>query len=142
MGRRRAGPCVLRRARSRSLAQDEVGPGPLSSLACAQRARSGAPAPGSLRRLAAAPKMPGMPAEADFPKGTPMNETMSLAERMDALEFEKMRQLDVIIAKSALFTMADGIGQEGVGNVLLKRYPGKYMLMGDDPRLPKMPERP
>jgi len=71
-----------------------------------------------------------------------MNEAMSWAERLDALEAEKMRELDVIIAKSALFTMADGIRQEGVGNLLLQRNPGKYMLMSDDPRLPKMPEKP
>src|SRR5579863_2738014 len=71
-----------------------------------------------------------------------MNDAMSLSEQLDAIETEKMRHLDVIITKSALFTMADGQMQEGVGNALLKRFPGKYFLMSDDPRLPKMPERP
>jgi hypothetical protein len=71
-----------------------------------------------------------------------MNEAMSLSEQLDAIEAEKMRHLDVIVTKSSLFTMADGQRQEGVGNALLKRYPGKYFLMGDDPRLPKMPAQP
>jgi hypothetical protein len=71
-----------------------------------------------------------------------MTAAISLSERADALEHQKMRELDVLIADSALFTMAAGIRQEGVGAKLVAENPGKYMLMGDDPRLPKMPERP
>jgi HD domain-containing protein len=71
-----------------------------------------------------------------------MSATSSIAERADAYEHKKMRELDVLIADSALFTMADGINQEGVGAQLVRENPGKYMLMGDDPRLPKMPAKP
>jgi len=71
-----------------------------------------------------------------------MSATSSIAERADAYEHKKMRELDVLIADSALFTMADGINQEGVGAKLVRENPGKYMLMGDDPRLPKMPAKP
>jgi HD domain len=71
-----------------------------------------------------------------------MNAPPSMAERADAYEHEKMRELDVLIADSALFTMAEGRNQEGVGVKLVRENPGKYMLMGDDPRLPKMPAKP
>ena len=71
-----------------------------------------------------------------------MNDTMTLAERADALEHEMMRELDAIIVKSRLFNLADGDTGTPNGPALLAANPGKYMLMGDDPRLPKMPERP
>ena len=57
-----------------------------------------------------------------------MNATPSLAERADALEHRKMRELDVLIADSALFTMVERINQEGVGAKLVRENPGKYML--------------
>src|SRR5207249_4086998 len=71
-----------------------------------------------------------------------MNDAMSLAERADALEHKMMRELDAIIVKSRLFNLADGDTSIPNGAALLAQNPGKYMLMGDDPRLPKMPERP
>ena len=71
-----------------------------------------------------------------------MNDTMTLAERADALEHKMMRELDAIIVKSRLFNLADGDTSSPNGPALLAANPGKYMLMGDDPRLPKMPERP
>jgi hypothetical protein len=71
-----------------------------------------------------------------------MNDTMSLAERADALEHKMMRELDAIIVKSRLFNLADGDMSIPNGPALLAANPGKYMLMGDDPRLPNMPERP
>ena len=71
-----------------------------------------------------------------------MNATSSIADRADAHEHQKMRELGDMVAQSALFTMADGINQEGVGFKMVTQNPGRYMLMGDDPRLPKMPERP
>jgi HD domain len=71
-----------------------------------------------------------------------MNDTMTLAERADALEHRMMRELDAIIVKSRLFNLADGDTSTASGPALLAANPGKYMLMGDDPRLPKMPERP
>jgi len=71
-----------------------------------------------------------------------MNDTMTLAERADALEHRMMRELDAIIVKSRLFKLADGDMSIPNGPALLAANPGKHMLMGDDPRLPKMPEKP
>ena len=65
-----------------------------------------------------------------------MNDTMTLAERADALEHRMMRELDAIIVKSRLFKLADGDMSIPNGPALLVANPGKYMLMGDDPRLP------
>src|SRR5262252_8180888 len=71
-----------------------------------------------------------------------MNDTMTLAERADALEHRMMRELDAIIVKSRLFKLADGDMSIPNGPALLAANPGKHMLMGDDPRLPEMPEKP
>jgi hypothetical protein len=71
-----------------------------------------------------------------------MNDAMSLAERADALEHKMMREIDAIVVKSRLFNLADGDASIPNGAALLAQNPGKHMLMGDDPRLPKMPERP
>src|SRR6202022_2496278 len=71
-----------------------------------------------------------------------MNDTMSLAECPDALEHKMMRELDAIIVKSRLFNLADGDTSIPNGPALLAQNPGKHMLMGNRPRLPKMPERP
>jgi hypothetical protein len=64
------------------------------------------------------------------------------AEQADALELKLSNELDVIVAKSALYNMADGkLGPSWVG----PEAPGggsTYCLMGDDPRLPKMPAKP
>ena len=68
--------------------------------------------------------------------------TKTLSERADEIEGRMERELEAIITKSALFNLADGkIGMES-GAALQAKNPGKYMLMGDDPRLPKMPEKP
>ena len=72
-----------------------------------------------------------------------MNDAMSLAERADALEHQMMRDLDrMIYVKSRLFNLADGDMNMPNGAALLAANPGKKFVMGDDPRLPKMPERP
>jgi hypothetical protein len=68
-----------------------------------------------------------------------MAEGMSLNERADALERKMSDELDVLISKSALFNMADGnLGPANMGS----GSGGKYQLMDDDPRLPKMPAKP
>src|SRR5678810_238098 len=67
-----------------------------------------------------------------------MAEGMSLNERADALERKMSDELDVLISKSALFNMADG----KLGAVNMPSKGGKYQLMDDDPRLPKMPAKP
>ncbi|HUN45220.1 MAG TPA: HD domain-containing protein [Stellaceae bacterium] len=67
---------------------------------------------------------------------------LSLSERADALEHQKMRELDVIVTKSRLFTLGDANPAPTGGLQLLAENPGKHLLMGDDPRLPKMPAKP
>jgi hypothetical protein len=71
-----------------------------------------------------------------------MNPATTLSARADALEHRMMQELDCIIAKSALFNLADGEVRTDGASALMARHPGKRMLMGDDPRLPKMPEKP
>src|SRR5207302_861817 len=43
---------------------------------------------------------------------------------------------------SVLFNLGDGKIEMESGPTLLAKNPGKYMLMGEDPRLPQMPEKP
>jgi hypothetical protein len=69
-----------------------------------------------------------------------MAQAQSLSERADALELEQMKALDDrIIAKSLLYHLAEGertMGNAtGYGN-------GRHLMMGEDPRLPQMPEKP
>jgi hypothetical protein len=71
-----------------------------------------------------------------------MSATMTLNQRADELEHQMMDELNVIIAKSVLFNLADGQRTIANSGKLLARHPGKRMLMGDDPRLPKMPAKP
>jgi len=67
---------------------------------------------------------------------------MTLSERADALEEHMMHELEHIVTKSVLFNLADGKVTTDDGGLLMARNPGKYLLMKDDPRLPKMPDRP
>jgi len=66
----------------------------------------------------------------------------TLSERADQLEERMAEELERIVTKSVLFTLADGKVEMESGPALQKKYPGKYMLMGPDPRLPPMPEKP
>ena len=68
---------------------------------------------------------------------------LSLSEQADELEEQMMQELnDKIATKSVLFNLADGeTGMVG-GAALLAQNPGKRFLMGADPRLPKMPDKP
>lgn len=71
-------------------------------------------------------------------------ETRSLEARADALEEAQLAELSrLIIAKSVLFTSGekDPTAPTG-GSAALGQKPGMRMLMGDDPRLKPMPERP
>ncbi|MGA9090980.1 MAG: HD domain-containing protein, partial [Bradyrhizobium sp.] len=65
----------------------------------------------------------------------------TLSERADALEEHMMHELEHIVIKSALFNLADGKLDDDTAAVLA-RNPGKYLIMKEDPRLPKMPEKP
>jgi hypothetical protein len=68
---------------------------------------------------------------------------LTLSERADAIEERMMHELGAHIAtKSVLFNMADGKVEMQSGPVLKAANPDKYFLMGADPRLPAMPERP
>jgi hypothetical protein len=71
-----------------------------------------------------------------------MAAVMTLSERADALEHKMMQELDCIIVKSRLFHLADADQSMPNGAALMAQNPGKKMLMGDDPRLPKMPAKP
>ncbi len=72
-----------------------------------------------------------------------MDASQSLDERADALELRMSDELDVILTKSALANMEDGhLGSVGMGPEEQSKHPGKLFLIGDDPRLPKMPDRP
>ena len=69
-----------------------------------------------------------------------MAEAPTLSERADALEIEQMKALDQrIIAKSLLYHLADG--QRTMGNATSYGN-GRTLMMGEDPRLPAMPEKP
>src|SRR5713101_6896517 len=68
---------------------------------------------------------------------------VTLSERADELEEQMMNELNERIAtKSVLFNMGDGKVEIEAGAALLAKNPGKYFLMGADPRLPKMPDKP
>ena len=59
---------------------------------------------------------------------------MEMADEIEHRELEKLGER--YVAKSLLYNLADGY--QGLGT----HPPGAPMLMGDDPRLPEMPERP
>jgi len=68
---------------------------------------------------------------------------LTLSERAAELEEQMMQALNErIITKSVLFRMADGRVEIDNGQALLAANPGKHFLMGADPRLPEMPEKP
>ena len=72
-----------------------------------------------------------------------MNDTLTVAQRAEALEAKAIRELDeAIIVKSRLFMLADADFSWPNGAALQAEKPGAKMLMGDDPRLPKMPDKP
>ncbi|HXW42411.1 MAG TPA: HD domain-containing protein, partial [Xanthobacteraceae bacterium] len=69
--------------------------------------------------------------------------TQTLSDRADALEERMMHELGERIAtKSTLFHLADGEVTMDSGPALKAANPDKYFLMGADPRLPKMPDKP
>jgi hypothetical protein len=68
---------------------------------------------------------------------------VTLSERADELEEQMMNELNNRIAtKSSLFSLADGKVEMSNAQELKAANPGKYFLMGADPRLPKMPAKP
>jgi hypothetical protein len=67
---------------------------------------------------------------------------MSMSERADELEEEKIHEMERILSRSTFAYLADGKREMDVGADLLKKNPGQHFLMGADPRLPPMPEKP
>ncbi len=69
-----------------------------------------------------------------------MSMDRTLSERADELEIRQMQELgDRLVTKSLLYNLADG--DQSLGNGF-GQGTGKLLLMGEDPRLPKMPEKP
>ena len=72
-----------------------------------------------------------------------MTAQVSLEDRADAIEQKMSDELDLLYTKSALHNMEDGqLGASGMGLAEQMKHPGKLFLIGDDPRLPKMPAKP
>lgn len=72
-----------------------------------------------------------------------MNDVMSLSQKADALEKKMSDELDLIVIKSRLYQLADGdTGPSPNAGALMAKNPEARVLMGDDPRLPAMPEKP
>ena len=72
-----------------------------------------------------------------------MNDTMTLSQRADALEQRMSDELDYIVIKSRLYSLADAdMSPPPNAGALMAKNPKLRVLMGDDPRLPAMPERP
>jgi HD domain len=68
---------------------------------------------------------------------------MTLSERADELEEKMMNDLNERVAtKSTLFFLGDGKVEMQSAAELRAANPGKYFLMGADPRLPELPEKP
>ena len=69
-----------------------------------------------------------------------MTTSPTLSEFADALEHQQMQELgDRIITKSLLYNLADGERSLGIG---FAQGSGKQLLMGEDSRLPEMPDKP
>ena len=73
---------------------------------------------------------------------TAATQKKTMDELADEVEHKMEEELERVITKSLLFHLADGNVSYESGASLPAKYPGKYMLMGDDPRLPKMPAKP
>ena len=69
-----------------------------------------------------------------------MPKQLSMEEQADALEHQQIAELGKkAIGKSLFYFLSDGERTLGDG---FKQEPGETLLMGEDPRLPEMPEAP
>jgi HD domain-containing protein len=82
---------------------------------------------------AATPETPTM---SDGPKLRP---EMTLSEKADAVEEHMLEQLNLVAAKSVLFTSGE---KDPTQTRFQQIQPGQRGIMADDPRLPKMPKQP
>ena len=72
-----------------------------------------------------------------------MTVTPSMSQRADALEEKMARELDYIVVKSRLHMLAEAdFGAPPNAGAIMKANPNARVLMGDDPRLPAMPQKP
>ena len=72
-----------------------------------------------------------------------MNDAMTLSQRADALEEQMSRELDLIVIKARLYSLADGdMSPPPNAAALMAANPKARVLMGDDPSLPPMPAQP
>jgi hypothetical protein len=72
-----------------------------------------------------------------------MTVTPSMSQRADALEEKMARDLDYIVVKSRLHSLAEAdMGPQPNVGAIMKTNPNARVLMGDDPRLPAMPQKP
>jgi len=68
---------------------------------------------------------------------------MNVAQRADALEAEMAAELDYIVVKSRLHALAEAdMSPPPNAGAMIRANPKLRVLMGDDPRLPAMPEKP
>ncbi len=66
--------------------------------------------------------------------------TKSMSDRADELEMQELKEFENrIVAKSLLYNLADGKLFTGSSET---PGPGRHYMMGEDPRLPAMPEKP
>jgi len=75
----------------------------------------------------------------DLTNGVTFTPGTTLSERAEELEEHMMNQMNRRIGKSVLFTSGD---LDPTKPAPPPADPSQYVLMGDDPRLPKMPEAP
>ena len=89
-----------------------------------------------------AEQVPAVAAEQDnedLTEGVSFTPGLTISERAEELEEHMMKKLDRRIGKSVLFTSGD---LDPTKPAPPPADPSQLVLMGDDPRLPKMPERP
>lgn len=72
-----------------------------------------------------------------------MTDTTTLSRRADALEEKMAQELEYLVVKSRLHMLAEAdMGPPPNAGMLMRANPNVRVLMGDDPRLPAMPEKP
>src|SRR5207247_1643614 len=71
--------------------------------------------------------------------GPALTPGMTLSEKADAVEEHLLEELNLHVAKSVLFTSGDQDPTQPTNRTVA---PGRLALMGDDPRLQKMPDKP
>ncbi len=72
-----------------------------------------------------------------------MTPSASMAARADALEEKMSHELDYLVVKSRLYALAEAdMSPPPNAGAMMKANPNLRVLMGDDPRLPAMPEKP